>query len=286
MRNVARQQRLADLRARIAVLEKRPLLPEGAALLGGKGEQDAARGGDRKELAALLGAPAGLLHEIHAEGQRDSGAAFGFALGLACQLLTPARPAILFLQLVHEGQEIGLPYGVGLKSFGIDPARLVLGRLATLTELLWAVEEAIACRAVAAVVVEVAGAPRGLDFTASRRLSLRAASGGASVFLLRYGQEREASAARLRWRVAPAASQAFPFDGTAPGEARWRVVLEKGRLEEGLAETAEFLVDWTKHGFAPATAAGEGAGPRRAHSRPSPYGSASPALGDRLPQTG
>ena len=94
MRNVARQQRLADLRARIAVLEKRPLLPEGAALLGGKGEQDAARGGDRKELAALLGAPAGLLHEIHAEGQRDSGAAFGFALGLACQLLTPARPAI------------------------------------------------------------------------------------------------------------------------------------------------------------------------------------------------
>lgn len=278
MLNVTRQQRLTDLRARIATIEKRPLLAEGAALLGGKGEQD-----EKTDWQALLKAPAGLLQEIYAEGPRNGGAAFGFALGLARQLITPARPAILFLQLTHEAQEMGLPYALGLKTFGIDPAQLILGRLASPAELLWAVEEAIACQAVAAVIAEIAGESRTLDFTVSRRLSLRAASGGTSVFMLRYGRDREASAARLRWLVAPSASQAPVFDNTAPGEPRWRVILEKGRLGQGLAETGlELLVDWTGNGFVPAFAAGERDSVGQTQLRPAPYGASPAALGDRL----
>ncbi|MEO8884251.1 MAG: hypothetical protein ABI377_12695 [Devosia sp.] len=279
MLNVARQQRLADLRERIATIEKRPLLADGAALL--------SEGEDRRsDWQALLKAPAGLLQEIYADEERNSTAAFGFALGLARQLITPARPAILFLQLTHEAQETGLPYGPGLKHFGFDPERLIIGRMATPAELLWAVEEAIACRAVAAVVAEVLGAPKVFDFTASRRLSLRAASGGASVFMLRYGVEREATAARLRWRIAPAVSRPPPFDDQAPGNPRWQVTIEKGRVRQGLVGMGlELLVDWTRDGFVPAVGGErESAGGVRAY--PAPYGAPSEAVGDRLSQAG
>jgi len=279
MHNVVREQRLADLRERIATIERRPLLGEGMALPGDR----TGAGGQRN---AVLKAPPGLLHEVFADEQRNAGAALGFALGLARPLLTPARPAILVLQLGHETEEAGLPYGPGLSSFGFDPAQLILGRLNNPAELLWAVEEAIACRAVAAVVAEVLVAPKALDFTNSRRLALRAASSGASVLLVRYGQVRESSAARLRWRISPAASQAPPFDARAPGGARFQVVLEKGRLGTGLLEAGiEFLLDWTADGFQPAQG-GEAAGGRRDRSRPAVHGAPSAALGDGLSQAG
>jgi protein ImuA len=274
MHNVARQQQLAELRARIAGIDKRPLLtaPPGA---GDRSESSSA------EWQALREAPAGLLHEVYADEQRQAGIALGFAFGMARQLITPARPALLLLQLRHEAQDTGLPYGPGFEGFGIATGQLVMGRMASLTELLWAAEEAIACRAIAGVVAEVLGAPKALDFTVSRRLSLRAASGGASVFLLRYGVERQATAAKLRWRVAPAMSQPPPFDARAPGPPRWRITLEKGRLGGTTAEAGgEVLVDWTEHGFAPADSSTGG----RDVPRPAALGAAPAALGDRLSQ--
>ncbi len=92
MQTVARQQRLTNLREQIAAIEKRPLLAEGAALLS-KEE------GEGSDWQTLLKAPAGLLQEIYADDLRDSTASFGFALGLARQLITEARPTVLFLQL-------------------------------------------------------------------------------------------------------------------------------------------------------------------------------------------
>jgi protein ImuA len=276
MPGVRREQQLSQLRERIAGIEKRPPLASAPAVP--QGERPGRYG-------ALLNPPGGLLHEIYADQQRDGGAAFGFALGLARGLLSPARPAVLFLQLAHEGKEMGLPYGPGLKSFGFSPEQLIVARLANPVDLLWAVEEATACRAVAAVVAEMLGEPKALDFTASRRLSLRAASGGASVLLLRYGQGRAASAARLRWRISPASSQAPPFDTAAPGQPRWQVELEKGRLGPGLMQAGiGFLLDWTGDGFEPVGTAGtSGDG---GLSRPAPSGAPPAVLGDRLSQAG
>jgi protein ImuA len=279
MHALARQASLAALRDRIAAIEKRPLAVGGGVPAGGRAVGEG---------STVLAAPAGLLQEVYADAQRDTGAAFGFALGLARGLITPERPALLFLQLGHAAEAVGLPYGAGLLGFGIDPGALVLGRLKTLPELLWAIEEAVACRAVAAVVAEVLDTPKLLDFTASRRLSLRAAGAGASIFLLRHGRGREASAARLRWRIAPAASQAPPDDSLAPGGPRWRVSLEKGRLGPGGIETeGGILLDWTDHGFIPATAQpGGGNTGGRGVSRPAPSGAPPAALGDRLSEAG
>src|SRR5690606_31798639 len=112
-------------------------------------------------------------------------------------------------------------------------------RAATITELLWALEEALACRAVAAVIADLARPHKALDFTASRRLALRSAASGGSLFLTRYGRGREASAARYRWRVVPRPSRPAPWDARAPGGPRWRVTLEKGRLGTARPGTAE-----------------------------------------------
>ena len=145
-------------------------------------------------------------------------------------------------------------------------------------------EEAIACRAVAAIVADVANTPKILDFTASRRLSLRSASAGTSTFILRYGREREASAAKLRWRVDPQPSPAAPFDPRAPGEPRWRITLEKGRLAGG---QTEFLLDWTHNGFELAEQSEMG-GTTRPLPAPAtaPSGAQPASLGHRLPKTG
>lgn len=261
------QQRLAALRETIADIERKPALAEARA---------------RVEHAGTgFPLPAGgLLQEVFTDERRHAGATLGFALAQARSLLSRQRPALIYIQLLRDDQEMGLPYGPGLVSFGFDPAALVLVRAASMVELLWAAEEAIACRAVAAVVVDIAGHQKLLDFTASRRLSLRASSAGSSIFLLRYGTGREASAAHLRWRLSPALSSRKRFDPLSPGAPRWLVQLEKGVL---LKPQTEWLLGWTQDGFTTLDAA------RRQASRIVPGASLSGAvpahLADRLPET-
>lgn len=282
---------LDALRARIASIENRRPLADVADAAIRSGEGDFASGGSDP-----FRVPAGLVHEIFADDTRNAGAALGFAMGLSRQQVAGERQGLLYLQLAGEAQETGLPYGLGFARFGFDARQLVLGRIASVAEMLWALEEAIACRAVAAVVADFASHPKALDFTVSRRLGLRSAASGASVLLLRYGREREASAARLRWRVAPAVSGGQPFDPQAPGPPRFRIGIEKRRLggSSQRAEGQELLVEWTENGFVPITPALE---PRQLpEPRNSPavrprHGTALPravpaALGDRLSQAG
>lgn len=257
------------LKARIEDLEKRPPLAETIASF--------------TEKKGFPAASPGLLHEVFADDQRDAGAPLGFALGQSRQLLSLERPAILVLQLAREVQNIGIPYGVGLASFGIDPQSVVIGRVETPVELLWAMEEAIACRAVAAVIADIGTPIKALDFTASRRLSLRAAAAGSSAFLLRFGRDREASASRLRWRIGPILSSSPVFDERAPGATRWLVQLEKGRLGSR-NDRVEWLLDWTKNGFSIVEPKkGYGPPPRAVPALPR---SVPAVLGDRLPQAG
>ena len=101
---------LDALRLKIAALEKRPLLAEGAAMLAQRLGKAANDGPGIADPLELLAAPGGLLHEVFADEQRQTGAALGFSFGLARQLLTAGRQAILYLQLAGETQELGLPF--------------------------------------------------------------------------------------------------------------------------------------------------------------------------------
>ncbi len=232
------QQRLRALRETIADIERKPALAEARARVEHR----------PGEFPVLAG---GLLQEVFTDDLRNAGASLGFALAQAKGLLTVQRLAVIYLQLNAETQKLGMPYGPGLLSFGLNPDALVLVRTANMAELLWAAEEAIACRAVAAVVADIGSHAKLLDFTASRRLSLRAAESGSSMFLLRYGKGREASAAHLRWYLQPAQSAHGRYDTKAPGPLRWRAELEKGAI---IKNQTEFLLGWTENGFATFTA--------------------------------
>lgn len=268
MQAPSQQQRLAALRDVIADIERRPALLEAAR---------------RPDMGAGEGFPAlpgGLVQEVFADEIRDSGASLGFALAQAQQLVTSRRPTIFYLQLREDAQRLGLPYGPGLSWFGLDPARLVIVRAADMAELLWTAEEVVGCRAVAALIADVRGEPKLLNFTASRRLSLRTGSSKVSLFLLRYGHGRASSAGHLRWHLRPFSSGRQIYDDRAPGPSRWRLRLEKGRIA---GNRTDWVLEWTKNGFALVS--------RPAISHPvrpaTPLPGAVPAvLGHRLSQAG
>lgn len=261
--------KLETLRQQITAIAAQPALRDTAHKVVGGG---------------LLATPRGVLHEVYADTPRDGGAALGFALAQAGLLIEAGRPAVLYVQMSADAQELGLPYGLGLDLFGLDARQLVLIRTAGIAELLWAIEEAIACRAVAAIVADIAHPHKALDFTASRRLSLRAAAAGASVLMVRYARDREASAARYRWRISPVQSRPPPFDDRAPGLPRWQVTLEKGSLDGQHIVSPEgeaLVVDWTRHGFARVAADDRTGGARRTAAL---SGAVPAALGDGLSQ--
>lgn len=263
---------LLHLRGQIQALEKRAALglQPGQSRLDGLGD------------GAVMGAPAGLLHEVWGDHFSHSASMLGFALGQAAGLLGGRRRAVLWLSIAHEAQEMALVYGAGLMHFGFDPTRLLIGRMGRVPDLLWAMEEAIACPAVAAVIADVGGMPKVLDFTVSRRLQLRAGTAGTSVFMMRYGAERMASAAAYRWHVRPHLSAERMFDARAPGALRLGVTLEKGPGVFG-AEGGQraWILGWGENGFTrDAEERFDGAASGSAVS-----GAAPAALGDRLLET-
>ncbi len=266
-----RAETIEALKERVAAFETKPVLADDT---------------DSDVPPTLLATPRGYLHEVFADTLTNTGAAFGFALAQAKSMLAPARPGLLILQLKSDTQEVGLPYALGFKTFGLETSAFVLIRTDTITELLWAMEEAIACRAVGAVVADIAYPHKALDFTASRRLALRTAASGGSVFLVRYARDREATAARYRWRVEPQLSRPHPFDNRAPGPPRWRLTLEKGSLGRRKAspQGEHYLVDWTENGLVLADIGGRDSA--RAPAVAALSHAAPAALGNRLPQTG
>lgn len=212
----------ARLSRRIAEIEGRPIrLPARHALL---------PLGIRSLDAMLLG---GLrrdaLHEIRSETTRDSAAAAGFAIALLARLAKSEHRPVLLVSEADALDEAGHPYGPGLDRFGLDPAKLVVVTSRRPAESLWVFEEALRCRALAAVLAEIRGHPRQLDLTASRRLALRAHESGVMGLLLRQAGAAEPGAAATRWHVAPRPAATLDDFAAGIGRPAWRLTLERNR---------------------------------------------------------
>lgn len=162
------------------------------------------------------------------------------ALGLALSGLAGGvgeRPVVWVLDPA-VARQIGRPCLHGLAAWGIAHLLLICPRDAR--TVLWAMEEALGCDGVGAVVGELWGRPRALDFTASRRLAVAAERRGVPVVLLRPGATADLSAARARWRVESAASASHPYDAQAPGSPRWTAELFRARGHRPAIWTAEW----------------------------------------------
>jgi len=96
-------------------------------------------------------------------------------------------------------------------------------------DALWAMEEGLRCPSLSAVIGEIWGDPKALDFTATRRLAVASERSGVAAFLIRLGGHANLSGARMRWRIASAPSLINPLDPRAPGSPAWDVELFRVR---------------------------------------------------------
>jgi protein ImuA len=172
--------------------------------------------------------------EIFAPATEASGA--GLALALARDALTSlgegegrAEDArhVLWVQDRKAIRLNGRPF-----LHGLPPDlrhRVIHVAAATPEDALFALEEGVKCRDLACVIGEIAGNPRALNFTASRRLSLTAERHEVALWLVRLDAQADLSSARMRWQVRAAPSLPPRWNVQAPGTATWHAELFRGR---------------------------------------------------------
>jgi protein ImuA len=160
-------------------------------------------GYDKVDACLHGGLRRGALHEIFAEGGHEA-AATGFAV--ACSFRVAADKRVLWVRQDFPAIEFGDLAATGLLELGLDPARLLLVRLADAADVLRAASDALSCAALGAVVIEISSDPKILDMVASRRLTLASARRGVTAFLLRFNAKPQLSTAETRWRVRAARS--------------------------------------------------------------------------------
>ena len=181
------------------------------------------------------GLPAARHAEIFASASEASGAALALALALDNMRSESGADdcrSILWVQDKASIRLSGRPYRPGL-----PPelrTRVIHVAARTAEDALFALEEGLHCRELACVIGELAGNPKALGLTASRRLSLAAEKYGVPLFLVRLDAQRDLSSARMRWDVRSAASPAPRWNAAAPGMPSWRADLFRARLyQEG-----------------------------------------------------
>jgi protein ImuA len=148
---------------------------------------------------------------------------------------------VIWVQQDYAALEAGVLNGEGCALFGLDPSRLVLVRTASVRDTLFAMEEALKTRAVAAVAGELAEDGKAADLTATRRLSLAAQKGGGLGLFLRHRPSPSPSAAVTRWRIAAAAGPRDGFGGL--GRTAFAVSLTKNRR----GSCGDWVVQWDRH---------------------------------------
>jgi protein ImuA len=177
------------------------------------------------------------------------GAATGFASALAAR--AGSRREVLWVATDFAQAEAGSPYGPGLDGLGLAATRLVLLRVPRALDVLWAMEEALRCRALGGVLAELteAAVP---DLTATRRLALAARDGAGFGFLLRQCPSGAPTAAATRWRIAGSASEPDAYGGLGP--AAFDLALIKNRR----GPTGRWTITWDNHEcvFRPAVSLG------------------------------
>jgi protein ImuA len=210
------------------------------------GQARVALGHARADSCLRGGLLKGALHEVFPAVGGDQPAATGFAMALAARAAEGKR--ILWLRPDFAALEHGEISATGILELGLDPDRFLLLRAPDVTAALRAGFDALSCSALGALILEIQGAPRILDLSASRRLVLAAQQSGVTAFLLRLDAEAEPSAAETRWLVRAAPSP--PFGRTSPthsrgGEAMWgypRFQTELVRNRHGGA--GHWLMEW------------------------------------------
>jgi protein ImuA len=195
------------------------------------------------------GLACGMLHELAPTAPVHLAATSGFAAAVAARA-SGGRRQVLWVATDHAASEGGGPYGPGLDLFGLASSRLLLLRVAKPVDVLFAMEEALRCRALACVIAELTSEGAVADLTATRRLALAAREGlGAQIsglgLLIRHKTTAMPSAAATRWEIAAALSEPDALARRSGGLGRPRFDLSLRKNRRGPA--GRWIIEWNHH---------------------------------------
>lgn len=180
--------------------------------------------------------PTGAIHEFLSDKPEHEAATEGFISGLMNVLMQNGGICLWISTSVSV-------FPPALKAFGIEPDRIVFVCLNRQRDILWALEEALKCRALAAVVAEV----QELSFAESRRLQLVVEKSRVTGFILRKDTRKVGSTTCVaRWQITPLPSET---EEGLPGLGfpRWNVRLLKARN----GSPGEWTLEWHAGKFTP-----------------------------------
>ena len=162
--------------------------------------------------------PTGAIHEFITASPSDMAATTGFVMGIVSQLASTSGVCLW----ISSSRNLFPP---ALISFGIEPDKIIFLDLEKETDCLWAMEEALKCDGLSAVICETPN----IGFTASRRFQLAVETSGVTGFLLRHNPRRAPLTACLsRWKISSLRSE-YGNDMPGIGFPRWQVNLLKIR---------------------------------------------------------
>lgn len=180
----------------------------------------------------------GALHEFYTGTHADGASLSALVMMLA---LEEREGAALWVRHDEHDREAGVPHPAGLAELGLDPARILFLRVPDPASALQAGLEGARYASLGAVVIELWGAVKAYDLTASRRLALAAGTSGTRVLLARMASTPHPSAAETRWQVRAAPSRARAAN--APGNPAFEMTLMRARNgREGL----RYPVEWDR----------------------------------------
>jgi protein ImuA len=182
--------------------------------------------------------PVAAVHEFMSYGREQAAATNSFLTCLLSKLMQKNGYCIW----VSKRRTI---YAPALKRFGIDADRILFIEAGKNIEALWAIEEALKCDKITAVVGEVPD----LSFTESRRLQLAVESSKVTGLIHRcYPRQENTVACVSRWYIKPVSSQT---EDNMPGVGfpKWEVTLSK--IRNGHPGT--WMVEWIANNFAIST---------------------------------
>ena len=178
--------------------------------------------------------PTGAIHEFLSTEPEQSAANGGFISGILNNLMQKGG-ACLWISMHRT------VFPPSLKIFGVEPDQLIFIDLKRERDVLWAMEEALKCKGLAAVIGELGE----INFTQTRRLQLAAEQSRVTGFVLRSDAKKlTATACVARWNISHLPSE---LEDGMPGVGfpRWNVELLKVRN----GNPGSWKVEWSEGRF-------------------------------------
>ena len=178
--------------------------------------------------------PTGAMHEFISVSKEDSTATAGFIAAVLGKLMKNGGASIW----IGSSHTIFAP---ALKSFGIDPGKIIFIDLSKEKDVLWATEEALKCEGIVAIVGEI----KELSFTSSRRFQLAVEQSGVTGFILRQDPRHlNITACITRWKITHLPT-VLEDEMPGVGFPRWNIELVKIRN----GKPGAWQLEWVENSF-------------------------------------